>query len=206
MSPFPSTPTLTAIQIICAAVDNRDNFLYRSITPPVVHAETGVVCAVDGPSGGTWIGLNARTGLFACLTNIGGRGGPGGLSRGRLVLSFLTADRGEPNLPTLLARRKTYPGFNLMWGRVLPDDDDDGNREVRGRLRRVIIAWSFRRGRKAVCVCLGGLGVCLGVSDQRYPPVFSPDACRPPSVPVHARTGSTGGCDAVRQQLRLPRH
>jgi hypothetical protein len=34
-------------------------------------------------------GVCARAGSFAGLTNIGGRGGPGGISRGKLVLDFI---------------------------------------------------------------------------------------------------------------------
>ena len=32
-----------------------------------------VVCGIDERSGGTWLGVHARRGHFATLTNIGGR-------------------------------------------------------------------------------------------------------------------------------------
>jgi uncharacterized protein with NRDE domain len=74
-----------------------------------------VLCGRDLRSAGTWIGVHTTTGIssallhhpvgsvailtrevlwamagdFAGLTNIGGRGGPGGISRGKLVLDFI---------------------------------------------------------------------------------------------------------------------
>ncbi|ELR25278.1 uncharacterized protein ACA1_290530 [Acanthamoeba castellanii str. Neff] len=55
-------------------------------------------------------------GDFAGLTNIGGRGGPGGISRGKLVLDFIL----DPSLD-LPDNIRQYMGFNLMWGNVFAD-------------------------------------------------------------------------------------
>ena len=51
-------------------------------------------------------------GAFAGLTNIGGRGGKGGISRGSLVYSLLEAPQ---DYQQLLKDRKRYYGFNLIW-------------------------------------------------------------------------------------------
>ncbi len=86
---------------------NRDEDLFRLdlSTPPEVHTiEPGgssVLCGRDRRAGGTWIGVNVKTGAFAVVTNLRSSGttlseivmcrrAPKELSRGTVVLDLIT--------------------------------------------------------------------------------------------------------------------
>ena len=70
----------------------------------------------DLVAGGTWLALN-RTGRFAVVTNRPGLTGAAGVSRGRLVLDFLTADLAPAKAVTQLEKTAaTFGGFGLLAG------------------------------------------------------------------------------------------
>ncbi|MCB9751115.1 MAG: NRDE family protein [Myxococcales bacterium] len=96
-----------------ALCSNRDEFSDRPFTDPAAHAGGGVY-SVDTRSRGTWLGVHAVAGHFAALTNIGGRGGRGGVSRGALTRAFIESPaRAEALLRGPAVYR--YKGFNLLW-------------------------------------------------------------------------------------------
>ncbi len=96
--------------VLCS---NRDEFSDRPFSPPRVR-EDGTLYAMDDRSQGTWLGIHVHNGHFATLTNIGGRGGPGGVSRGALTRAFVESpSRARARLEGGAAYR--YKGFNLLW-------------------------------------------------------------------------------------------
>ncbi|KAH9586343.1 Transport and Golgi organization protein 2 [Trypanosoma melophagium] len=50
-------------------ISNRDEALNRVTQPVCIDSVTGLLCAVDGVAGGTWLGLNVNSGRFAVITN-----------------------------------------------------------------------------------------------------------------------------------------
>ncbi|KAL1526590.1 hypothetical protein AB1Y20_015295 [Prymnesium parvum] len=100
-------------------VFNRDEFFGRP-TSPVAIQDDGLLCAVDGERGGTWMGLNTRTGRFAALTNVRCQPVSGGASRGQLVRRVLHEDQSP------LASAE-FTSFNLLHCVLSPH----GARELR---------------------------------------------------------------------------
>ena len=70
---------------------NRDEFFARATTSLELH-ETGLLCATDEASGGTWMGINVNTGQVAALTNVRCAPVDGCRSRGELVSRVLHGD------------------------------------------------------------------------------------------------------------------
>ena len=90
------------------AIHNRDEFIDRPVDHPVIlHEEDDIIFAKDLEKGGTWLGYNRRTGVFAALTNVRDRsaGISSPTSRGQLVLSILRGD--GANGPTLYEMRQS---------------------------------------------------------------------------------------------------
>lgn len=87
---------------------NRDEHFSRPTEVPRIH-EDGLLCAIDGEKGGTWMGVNTRTFSFAALTNVRCEAPTGLDSRGQLVRRILLGD-----LTALLS--PMYASFNLLHG------------------------------------------------------------------------------------------
>ena len=87
-------------------VFNRDEYFGRPTTAPALQ-EDGLLCAVDGERGGTWMGLNTHSGVFAALTNVRCELLTGVASRGQLVRAVLQGDES----PLASA---DYKSFNLL--------------------------------------------------------------------------------------------
>lgn len=87
---------------------NRDEYFQRSTTP--LRLRDDVLCATDQISGGTWMGLNVRTGQFAALTNVRANMGPSA-SRGELVFRMLRGDQAA-------ASSDEYKCYNLLHGNI----------------------------------------------------------------------------------------
>lgn len=103
--------------------------LHRAQSRASVRAQVapdGVLCGSDPKAGGTWMGLNVKTGRFTVLTNLGGATKAGQPSRGAMVLAFLRqrlsgAAAGvsvKDAVSELLRARKEYAPFNLLWADV----------------------------------------------------------------------------------------
>jgi len=93
---------------------NRDEFHARTASHVQQH-DDGVLCALDAESGGTWMGVNVRTGAFAALTNVRcGRPPAPTRSRGELVARVLRGD--VDAVPS-----SDYAAFNLVHGVLRPD-------------------------------------------------------------------------------------
>ncbi|PAU88342.1 hypothetical protein CK507_07260 [Pseudomonas sp. WN033] len=99
---------------------NRDEFHARptrnaQFWEPEGHPE--LLAGKDLEAGGTWLGIT-RQGRFASLTNIrapGARKGP--LSRGALVLDYLTGQQSPAEyLQQVAMNAEQYAGFNLLVG------------------------------------------------------------------------------------------
>ena len=97
---------------------NRDEFLHRPTQP--LHAwldEEGVYAGKDLSQGGSWLGIH-QNGRFAALTNhrdmrISGPENP--ISRGKLVIDFLTSERSALDyLQGLEKEAALYAGYNLL--------------------------------------------------------------------------------------------
>ncbi|NRA23176.1 MAG: NRDE family protein [Oleispira sp.] len=97
---------------------NRDEFLHRPALP--LHAWQdidGIYAGKDLSLGGTWLGVH-KNGRFAALTNhrnmtIKGPEKP--ISRGNLVLDFLTTDISPLEYLQLLeGKAELYQGYNLL--------------------------------------------------------------------------------------------
>jgi uncharacterized protein with NRDE domain len=97
---------------------NRDEFLHRPALP--LHAwqdVEGIYAGKDLSQGGTWLGVH-KNGRFAALTNhrdLRSQGPKDPISRGNLVLDFLTSDL--PALKYLQALENSssfYAGYNLL--------------------------------------------------------------------------------------------
>lgn len=75
------------------AVHNRDEFFHRPVEHPTqIHSD--IIFGRDVSAGGTWLGYNTRTHVYAALTNVRDRvtGPPSPTSRGQLVLGLLRGD------------------------------------------------------------------------------------------------------------------
>ena len=75
----------------------------------------------DGPTGGTWLGVNIGTGEIAALTNYcSGKPfinmGSMDYSRGLLALNILEGKDEAPNLNHFLENGHNYNGVNLLYG------------------------------------------------------------------------------------------
>jgi uncharacterized protein with NRDE domain len=89
-------------------VFNRDEFFDRPTTSPQLQ-EDGLLCAIDGEKGGTWMGFNTRTGTFAALTNVRCEAPSGMHSRGQLVRRVLLGDKASLS-------SSEFASFNLLSG------------------------------------------------------------------------------------------
>ena len=102
-------------QLIVAA--NRDEFFKRPAAPMAEWPEhPGLFAGKDLEQGGTWLGVT-RNRRFAALTNIRapGEGPQDPLSRGHLVLDFLTSDdSAESYMMSLSDKSDSYGLFNLL--------------------------------------------------------------------------------------------
>jgi len=97
---------------------NRDEFLHRPAVE--MHAwknEQGVYAGKDLSQGGSWLGVHQK-GRFAALTNhrdMRTKGPEDPISRGSLVLDFLTADISAVEyLQTLEQSAGLFSGYNLL--------------------------------------------------------------------------------------------
>lgn len=97
---------------------NRDEFLHRPAK--ALHHwkdNEGIYAGKDLSQGGTWLGVH-KSGRFAAITNhrdmrIKGPDNP--ISRGNLVLDFLTSDiKPLEYLETLEKKSELYAGYNLL--------------------------------------------------------------------------------------------
>ena len=83
-----------------------------------------LLCALDGPSRGTWLAICPFSRRFSVVTNIGGRGGRGTgarYSRGLLVTDLALHGPEDPRLVRKLEDRAHFPGFNLVTGLLQPN-------------------------------------------------------------------------------------
>lgn len=101
---------------------NRDEFLHRPSTGPIILAETPwIVGGKDLEKGGTWLGITA-SGFFVCVTNVRGTLTMASettdhLSRGALVMDLLQTDNTQQALDRLRAcDARQYRAFNLLFG------------------------------------------------------------------------------------------
>jgi uncharacterized protein with NRDE domain len=99
---------------------NRDEFLHRPALP--LHAWQdieGVYAGKDLSLGGTWLGVH-KNGRFAALTNhrnMSIKGPEKPVSRGNLVLDFLTSEISPLEyLQVLETKAELYQGYNLLVG------------------------------------------------------------------------------------------
>ena len=94
---------------------NRDEYHSRTATPLIQRGD--ILAAFDELSGGTWMGVNVRTGAVAALTNVRSREKPPDgtprRSRGELVMRAL---RGEAEATASTTR--CYSNYNLLHGEV----------------------------------------------------------------------------------------
>ena len=102
-------------QLIVAA--NRDEFFNRPALPMAEWPDhPGLYAGKDLDQGGTWMGVTDKR-RFAALTNIRapGEGPAEPLSRGHLVLDFLTSDLSSADYMAALAdKAERYGLFNLL--------------------------------------------------------------------------------------------
>lgn len=102
-------------QLIVAA--NRDEFFNRPAAPMAEWPEhPGLFAGKDLEQGGTWLGVTQNR-RFAALTNIRapGEGPQNPLSRGHLVLDFLTSDESARSyMQSLDDKANRYGLFNLL--------------------------------------------------------------------------------------------
>lgn len=104
------------------AVHNRDEFFRRAVGHPAL-GDDGILFARDAAGGGTWLGLNTRTGVFAALTNVRDRVAPppSPASRGQLVLAVLRGDGvGGPTLAEIRAACDAATAAAVARGEVHP--------------------------------------------------------------------------------------
>jgi len=97
---------------------NRDEFQYRPTQALHAWSEAeGVYAGKDLSQGGSWLGVH-KSGRFAALTNhrdMGKRGPENPISRGKLVLDFLTSKVSALEyLQTLEESSALYAGYNLL--------------------------------------------------------------------------------------------
>ncbi|MBC6428593.1 MAG: NRDE family protein [Cellvibrionales bacterium] len=99
---------------------NRDEFFTRPTDPLAPWPDAPILAGRDRQAGGTWLGINPTTGLFAAVTNIRAAHLPptGGKSRGTLVTRALQTPPAKlPHFAAqLTAASTTYNPFNLLYG------------------------------------------------------------------------------------------
>ena len=94
----------------------RDEYFARTATP--LRQRGDILAAADSASGGTWMGLNVRTGAVAALTNVRMAPVPGARSRGELVTRALTGDGARA------ISSSNYARYNLLHGQLSTDGPD----------------------------------------------------------------------------------
>eukprot|EP00760_Papus_ankaliazontas_P038994 PhM_4_TR9459/c0_g1_i2/m.5123 len=104
--------------------NNRDEMERRPTGDLHLDPGTGVACALDLEAGGTWMGVNTKSGVVAMLTNYRTTLRPersGGItaSRGLLVASALETANGGVVPDDVLSR--DYNGYNLVTVRLDAD-------------------------------------------------------------------------------------
>lgn len=96
---------------------NRDEYMARRAT---TLAERGdVLCATDAASGGTWMGLNQKTGHVAALTNVRAAPEAGKRSRGELVNRALAGHAADA-----VGSEGAYGSYNLLHGTLSQGSSD----------------------------------------------------------------------------------
>ena len=139
---------------------NRDEFLHRPALElhPWEDAD-GVYAGKDLSLGGTWLGVH-KNGRFAALTNhrdMSHKGPKNPISRGNLVLNFLTSDISALEyLATLEDQAHLYAGYNL----IVADQDQ-------------LAYYSNRSGQPAKLLQSGLYGLSNGLLDSPWPKVES---------------------------------
>ena len=81
-----------------------------------------VFCALDGEAGGTFMGMNAKTGQYAVLTNMRHIHGPPpgpNISRGEVVMKHLLGQDDEEVNRFLREEGNAFNGFNVLYGNAL---------------------------------------------------------------------------------------
>ena len=101
-------------------VANRDEFYARPTEPAQFwEGHKGLLAGKDLEGGGTWLGVNSKTGKLAALTNYRDpahikQGAP---SRGALVTDFLKGSQTvQDYMEGVLPQAAQYNGFNLLLG------------------------------------------------------------------------------------------
>ena len=102
---------------------NRDEFLSRPALPAHWHGtDDTVLCGIDVKGGGTWVGIERKTGKFGLLTNVREETiSPQATSRGRLVTDWLESQPGvdvDTHLEKLQSSMMEYAGFNILLGQI----------------------------------------------------------------------------------------
>ena len=95
---------------------NRDEYFARTAAPLAMRGD--ILCATDAASGGTWMGLNVRSGAVAALTNVRCAPRAGSRSRGELVLRVLRGDKAA-------AASDEYANYNLLHAVLTADGPVD---------------------------------------------------------------------------------
>lgn len=108
---------------------NRDEFLKRpTLKADFWQSNPEILAGVDATAGGTWFGINKRTGRFGLLTNVREELSVRSRSRGRLVSDWLESDPAtstiQSHLDTLKNSMMEYAGFNLLLGQINTCSDD----------------------------------------------------------------------------------
>ena len=93
---------------------NRDEYFERVATPLEIGKD-GLLCCRDSEAGGSWMGLNVKTGEFAALTNVRAPPSKPVRSRGELILRSLSGDA-EAAISS-----GQYENYNLLFGRLSAD-------------------------------------------------------------------------------------
>ena len=93
---------------------NRDEYFERVATPLEIGKD-GLLCCRDSEAGGSWMGLNVKTGEFAALTNVRAPPSKPVRSRGELILRSLSGDA-----EAAIASGQ-YENYNLLFGRLSAD-------------------------------------------------------------------------------------
>lgn len=102
---------------------NRDEFYQRPTAP--IHQwedESTIIAGRDLEKQGTWLGISAKTGEFAAITNYRNPKEASNdqmRSRGEIPVNFLNSDlTTERFFQSLMKDRSEYPGFNFLAGNV----------------------------------------------------------------------------------------
>lgn len=102
---------------------NRDEFLQRPTLAAHWHGKGDTVLSgIDVTGGGTWFGVERKTGKFGLLTNVREEATAAhATSRGKLVSDWLESDASvgiEDHLENLQKSMSDYAGFNLLIGQI----------------------------------------------------------------------------------------